>query len=257
MRYARLRQRQGSGHGEGDSPFDNPIHYRFPAVDSLVPPQGGSPASCTTASSADFRRALRTWAQEGAGAGAPTRAEPDTLRHHPSTAGCRMASQASARPAPERNLNRRLTVDGSATGVSGLRRFSLRPRQHSSPDMGLLERGCRDLDAVLRRRWAQHQSEFDAFATSSTEVIFHSDVPWPDYFSPNDVLMYVLDKSRRGTSARPGSCSSVSAYVAHQLLLRPLLLRWHPDKFQQHFGERLAVSCQAVCKPPCPFLGTS
>eukprot|EP00667_Euglena_gracilis_P017671 EG_transcript_18649 len=243
MRYARHRRLQGA-ESEG--------------VSGLA---SDSPVSCTTASSADFRQALRRWAQtqpplprahsevSRRRISTPARDDPSPLAatlgarpsHHLAGLGPEPHRRASSPAVPEKpqprslNLNRRVTLSGPVAGLPGLRRFSIRSRQPSAPGPGqlldALELGGGDFHAVLGRKWEQHELEFDVFAASPAEVIFHSDVPWPDYFSANDVLVYVLDKSRRSASKE-----------AHQSLLRPLLLRWHPDKFQQRFGERLAVS---------------
>ena len=72
---------------------------------------------------------------------------------------------------------------------------------------------------------------FKRFPAPHALTPLRSDVPWPDYAEPDDLLVHTLTTSQQ-----------TEPVAGHRGLIRTLALRWHPDKFQQAFGARLAAT---------------
>ena len=79
--------------------------------------------------------------------------------------------------------------------------------------------------------WAQHEDTFERFLADPGPEITYQCIPWPDVLVPNDLLILKLKclREHEGNAVR-------------QKLVRKLSIRWHPDKFQQQFGDRMPAA---------------
>uniref|UniRef100_A0A7S1N1Y1 NF-kappa-B inhibitor-like protein 1 n=1 Tax=Eutreptiella gymnastica TaxID=73025 RepID=A0A7S1N1Y1_9EUGL len=78
--------------------------------------------------------------------------------------------------------------------------------------------------------WRQHEVQFERFLQQTPSSVAYSAVPWPETAQEPDLMKEYLEASRPSDPTR------------HQQLVRQLTMRWHPDKFLQQFGPRLAPS---------------
>ena len=74
--------------------------------------------------------------------------------------------------------------------------------------------------------WRQHEGCMQQFHVDPPSSISYASIPWPDVDEPNDLLRMRLEGG-------PGGKMDVAS------ILRPLTLQWHPDKFQQRFGQAI------------------
>ena len=155
------------------------------------------------------------------------------------------------------------TADG-ACGLNGVVGFSSPSAASTWRDHEL-----RQVQRAQQQRFAQFHrtcqsrprpscaSRWAAFVAAPPSNISYGDIPWPPD-ATRDLLVSIKaystevqhgDEGRASIGAvlRPASCANQvaaarAAAIVHRRAHRVATLRWHPDKFEQHFGSAIAAA---------------
>ena len=94
--------------------------------------------------------------------------------------------------------------------------------------------------AAEARAWREHGSRWEAFERG-TDTVGPTDVPWPPPAEGRTLLAALAALDRPGGAAAPAGEDREDREAAEfKRAYRLASLRWHPDKFQNRHGPRLA-----------------